>query len=82
MPVGGILLFAGASVPEGALACDGSSVSRSDYPQLFETIGTTFGSGDGSTTFDLPELTAPAPGLRYIIRCANSPEQLEAANDW
>lgn len=44
-----------ASAPTYALACDGAAVSRTTYADLFAVIGTTFGSGDGSTTFNLPD---------------------------
>lgn len=53
---GSIMFFARYSPPDGWLACDGSSVSRSDYNELFNYIGTKFGSGDGSSTFHLPNL--------------------------
>lgn len=52
--LGEILAFAGSSVPEGYLLCDGSAVSRTTYADLFAVIGTLFGTGDGSTTFNLP----------------------------
>lgn len=55
-PVGEIFFFAKSTPPEHALACDGAAVSRAAYPELFGAIGTTFGSGDGSTTFNLPDL--------------------------
>lgn len=48
---------AGAGTPENYLLCDGSAVSRTDYSDLFAVIGTTYGAGDGSTTFNLPLLT-------------------------
>jgi microcystin-dependent protein len=48
--------FAGTVVPTGWLACDGSNVSRTTYAALFLAIGTTWGVGDGSTTFGLPDL--------------------------
>ena len=57
MLAGSIYLFAGNVVPEGFLVCDGSAVSRSTYEELFDAIGTTFGTGDGSSTFNLPDLT-------------------------
>lgn len=58
MPIGGILPFAGnGAVPTGYLLCDGAAVSRTMYPDLFSVIGTTYGAGDGSTTFNLPDLT-------------------------
>lgn len=55
-PVGEIFFFAKSTPPEHALACDGAAVSRAAYPELFGAIGTTFGSGDGSTTFNVPDL--------------------------
>lgn len=55
--VGSIIPFAGQVLPEGYLLCDGSAVSRSDYSELFDIVGTIYGSGDGSTTFNLPNLT-------------------------
>lgn len=54
VPVGAIVSF--AAVPAGWLACDGSAVSRTDYADLFAAIGTTFGPGDGISTFNLPNL--------------------------
>lgn len=56
IPVGFILAFAGDQVPNGYLKCDGSAVSRTEYSELFGVIGTKYGSGDGSTTFNLPNL--------------------------
>ena len=53
-PVGTIYEFAGNVVPNGYLRCDGSEVSRTTYKRLFDVIGTTYGSGNGSTTFTLP----------------------------
>jgi microcystin-dependent protein len=46
-----------ATAPSGFLECDGSAVSRSTYAALFAVIGTTYGAGDGSTTFNVPDLT-------------------------
>ncbi len=54
-PAGSILAFAGTSAPTGFLMCDGSAVSRNTYSTLFSVIGTSYGSGDGSTTFNLPD---------------------------
>lgn len=56
MPAGSLIAYAGATVPSGFLACDGSQVSRTTYAALYTAIGTTYGSGDGSTTFHLPDL--------------------------
>lgn len=55
--VGSVTWYAGAGTPENYLLCDGSAISRKDYADLFAVIGTTYGAGDGSTTFNLPLLT-------------------------
>jgi len=55
-PSGTVANFAGQSAPTGWLLCDGSNVNRATYPSLFDVIGETFGAGDGSTTFGLPDL--------------------------
>lgn len=56
-PAGIVMSFAGATAPQGYLLCDGSAVSRTDYADLFTAIGTTYGAGDGSTTFNVPDLS-------------------------
>ena len=61
VPTGSIQAYVGQAIPSGWLLCDGSEFSRTEYPELFETIGTTFGSGDGSTTFGLPNLGGRVP---------------------
>lgn len=55
--VGSVTWYAGAGTPENYLLCDGSAISRKDYADLFAVIGTTYGAGGGSTTFNLPLLT-------------------------
>ena len=55
-PAGIVMPFAGSVAPNGWLLCDGSAVSRSEYADLFTAIGTTYGAGDGSTTFNVPDL--------------------------
>jgi microcystin-dependent protein len=55
-PIGTIIPFAGSPIPDGYLVCDGSAVSRTTYADLFAVIGVIYGSGDGSTTFNLPNL--------------------------
>ena len=55
-PLGFIAPFAGSAVPTGFLICDGTAVSRTTYAALFAIIGTTYGSGDGVTTFNVPDL--------------------------
>jgi hypothetical protein len=57
VPSGGIMAFAMNSAPSGWLAANGSAVSRTLYANLFAAIGTTYGAGDGSTTFALPNLS-------------------------
>lgn len=55
--MGSIAYFAGqSSAPDGWVLCDGSAVSRTNYATLFDAVGTTYGTGDGSTTFALPNL--------------------------
>ena len=56
MPVGCVIPFAGAAAPTGWLLCQGQAISRTTYAQLFSVIGTTYGSGDGKTTFNLPDM--------------------------
>jgi microcystin-dependent protein len=56
VPSGTVHLFATTTPPSGYLECDGSAVSRTTYAALFAVIGTTWGAGDGSTTFNLPDL--------------------------
>lgn len=58
VPSGAVIAFAMSSAPTGWLKADGTAVSRTTYAALFSAIGTTFGSGDGSTTFNLPDLRA------------------------
>lgn len=61
IPTGSIMQFAGATAPTGFLICDGSAISRTDYSDLFDTIGTAYGTGDGSTTFNIPNLKGKIP---------------------
>ena len=56
MPTGSIMSFAGSSAPTGYLLCDGAAISRSTYSALFALVSTTYGAGDGSTTFNIPDL--------------------------
>lgn len=65
VPVGAIIYYAGSTAPTGWLFCDGSNVSRSTYSQLYDALGTYYGTGDGSTTFGLPD------AYGCIIRATN-----------
>jgi len=60
-PAGAMVMFGGASAPTGWLLCDGAAVSRTTYAILFAAIGTTWGVGNGSTTFNVPDLRGRAP---------------------
>lgn len=53
-PTGALSAFAGTTIPDGWLLCNGAAVSRTTYADLFAVIGTKWGTGDGSTTFNLP----------------------------
>ena len=66
LPAGAIMPFAMNSAPTGWLATDGTAVSRSTYANLFAAISTTYGVGDGSTTFNLPDLRG------YFVRGAGT----------
>lgn len=57
IPIATIMWFCSTRAPEGYLVCDGSAVSRIEYTQLFRSIGELYGSGNGQTTFNLPNLT-------------------------
>lgn len=56
VPVGSVTMYAANTAPTGWLECSGAAVSRTTYAGLFAAIGTVFGSGDGSTTFNLPQM--------------------------
>lgn len=60
-PPGIIMPFGGTNAPEGFLLCQGQAVSRSTYADLFAVIGTAFGAGDGSTTFNIPDFRGKYP---------------------
>lgn len=77
LPIGTIVLWMGTSYPNGWLALDGSDISRTDYSELFALYGETYGSGDGSTTFTLPNQNANdtgnlnLPNYNYIVKALN-----------
>lgn len=56
LPAGVILPFAGSVIPSNCLLCNGQQVSRADYELLFDAIGTTWGVGNGTSTFNVPDL--------------------------
>lgn len=61
VPTGGITMYGASTAPTGWLLCDGTAVSRTTYAGLFTAIGTTYGVGNGSTTFNLPNLKGRVP---------------------
>lgn len=61
MPAGAMQMYGGASAPSGWLLCDGAAVSRTTYARLFTAISTTYGVGDGSTTFNVPDMRQRFP---------------------
>jgi microcystin-dependent protein len=70
IPTGGLMMWPTASAPNGYLLCNGAAVSRTSYAALFAVIGTTFGVGDNSTTFNLPNYnnrTAVGAGGLYAV---------------
>lgn len=70
-PPGTVAMYAKSSAvaPSGWLLADGSAVSRTTYAALFASVGTTFGTGDGSTTFNVPTISNYATNIRFIIKC-------------
>ena len=58
VPTGCVQSYAGITIPNGWLLCDGSAISRTAYAALYAVIGTTYGVGDGTSTFNLPNLTS------------------------
>lgn len=61
IPIGAIMPFAGSTPPPGWLKCDGSAISRVTYSQLYAVTGNGYGAGDGSSTFNLPNLAGRFP---------------------
>lgn len=61
VPPGAVLFFAATTPPPGFLKANGATISRSVYAKLFAAVGTTFGAGDGSTTFTLPDMRGEFP---------------------
>jgi microcystin-dependent protein len=72
IPTGGLMMWPTSSAPSGWLLCAGAAVSRTTYSALFAVVGTTFGSGDGSTTFNLPDYRDRMPIGAGTTYSANS----------
>lgn len=73
-PTGSVIAFAGSAAPNGWLLCNGQAVSRATYAELYSVISTTYGSGDGSTTFNIPDLRGT------FVRGAGTSGKLSNAN--
>lgn len=74
-PAGAVLSFAMNTAPTGWLECDGAAIARTTYATLFAAIGTTFGEGDGSTTFNIPDLRGV-----FVRGWANTKANVDADN--
>lgn len=87
MPTGSIIPYAGSMAPAGYLLCDGSAISRSTYSALFAIIGTTYGEGDGNSTFNIPsqnDMPSGTPANRYLVLTpgASGSKYTAPANGW
>lgn len=61
LPIGTVVIYPSQTVPDGWMLCDGRAISRADYEDLFNILGTTYGAGDGSVTFNLPDFKQRTP---------------------
>jgi microcystin-dependent protein len=74
VPVGTVMIWGGQGSPTNWLSCDGSEQSRTNYQKLFHAIGTTWGAGDGTTTFNLP------PGAAFYVSALNPGQPFSRGN--
>ncbi len=82
-PIGAIIAYGGSSDPSGWLICDGRAISRTTYADLFAAISTAYGAGDGSTTFNIPDLrgrTAVGLGTQIDVDTLGESEGLALAS--
>jgi microcystin-dependent protein len=63
VPAGSVVMFASSVIPSGWILCNGQALSRTAYPDLFTAIGVQFGAGDGSTTFNVPNMNQKFPRM-------------------
>ena len=73
MPAGSVIPFAGSAEPSGWLFCEGQAISRTTYAALYAVLGTQFGAGDGSTTFNLPNMKGRVPVGRDAAQAEFNP---------
>lgn len=77
-PVGSLMPYAGTTPPDGWLICDGSEISRTTYARLFSVIGTTYGAGDGNSSFNIPNFLYRAIGSsEAVITGADNPDMVQ-----
>ena len=84
MPIGTVILFSGATIPQNYLVCDGSAISRQTYSALFEAIGTVYGDGDGVDTFNIPNLLNSVPlgsSSTYLLGSRGGSEDVSLTTD-
>lgn len=67
IPVGAVIMWGNTAMPDGFLYCNGGAINRTTYTVLFSILGTAYGPGDGSTTFNLPNEPDSFGGLLHII---------------
>lgn len=80
-PVGAVMPYAGSTPPDGWLLCDGSEISRTNYARLFSVIGTTYGAGDGNSSFNLPNfLYRQVPRYGSVITNGSVPNFVSSAS--
>lgn len=81
LPPGSIIMWGNDTAPTGWLLCDGSAVSRSTYAALFAILSTSFGVGDGSSTFNLPDFDDRVPGGKNSGIAGYTPSTATIANN-
>lgn len=82
LSIGSISTYAGDDTPDGCLVCDGSAVLRTTYSELFAVIGTKFGAGDGTSTFNLPNIIDPTtPALKHLIKAKSGSKSINNATN-
>ena len=82
LSIGSISTYAGDDTPDGCLVCDGSAVLRTTYGELFAVIGTKFGAGDGTSTFNLPNIIDPTtPTLKHLIKAKSGNKSINNATN-
>jgi microcystin-dependent protein len=82
-PTGAMHMYGGTAAPAGWLLCDGSAISRTTYADLFAAIGTNYGAGDGSTTFNIPDVRGRVPvglGTNASVNALNANDGQSVGN--